>query len=278
MKNPNKQYQSLLSTVFNEGEFLQTRNHGCYSDVTGLQVRFNTTPLITLRKTAWKKALREMEWFMSGKQHCPEELMDWWSKQLSPGNTYVAGYSEQLRSYTSYIESFDQIGFVLDALRRHPNSRRIISTTWHPEEMYRITELNDNPNTPTCCHGTICQYFVRKGKLYLHTYQRSADLLLGVPHNWIQYWALLHYFAFHADLEVGGMTWTFGDAHVYDDPSHLDCVKALLEHDAPENLLEMRYVFSDEYDDKSVPIFKASDFSIVGEIPEPVTKIRPKLF
>lgn len=284
MKNPDKQYQNLLANVLACGEKIMTRNHGCYSDVSGLQVKFNSTPLITLRKTAWKKAMREMEWFMSGDTVCPKELLNWWGSQLNPYGSYYAGYGDQLRKYTSWdiknmhYETFDQIAFVLDALKNHPNSRRIITTTWHPEEMSRITEINNNPNTPSTCHGTLTQYFVRNNKLYMHSYQRSADLLLGVPHNWIQYWALLLYFAKHSNLEVGGMTWTFGDAHIYDDPTHVDCVKELLAHNVEDCNLEMIYNFCGMFEKNGVPIFKGSDFSIVGEIPLPVTNIKPKLF
>lgn len=280
----NEQYRGLLANVLDDGDVLETRNHSCYSYIDGLRAKFDSFPLVTIRRTVWKKALREMEWFMSGDALCPNELLDWWKGQLDPDGFYISGYGHQLRGYTSSNDYhdftvFDQIKFVFDALKNHPNSRRIITTTWHPEEMSRIVETNKNPQTPSTCHGTIVQYFVRNGALYLHTYQRSADLLLGVPHNWVQYWALLVYFSTHCDFKVGGMTWTFGDAHIYNDPSHLNCVKELLENKAEEHDLYLNYQYSGKKDHIGLPLFKASDFNLEGgDLPKPVTKIKPQLF
>ena len=276
--NVNNEYQWLLSTILNDGDRITTRNHNAISDISGIGASFDHFPLVTLRKTAWKKAIREMEWFMSGNSKCPDDLLDWWDGQLNPNGCYYFGYSTQFRDFTGWESYFDQVAFVLNALKKHHNSRRIIMTTWHSEEMAKITKANQNPNTPTCCHGTVIQFFVRNGKLSIHTYQRSADMLLGVPHNWVQYWALLLYFAYHSSLEVGKLVWTFGDAHIYDDPSHLDCVKEILKGQLSKDKPELIYKYSGEVDHVGLPAFKSCDFSIVGNIPKPVTTIKPKLF
>jgi thymidylate synthase len=272
-------YKNLLRTVFNDGEILETRNHSCISHTCGLQAAFSSFPLVTLRRTAWKKAIKEMEWFMSGETKCPDDLKDWWDSQLNPNGNYLDGYATQMRHYGP--NDFDQVGAILDALLSHPNSRRLVMTTWNPDDMYHITQTNQNPACPTSCHGTITQLFVRDNTLHMHTYQRSADMLLGVPHNWVQYWALLMYFAYHADLSVGDLIWTFGDAHIYDDPSHLDCAKAIYNSEDRYNSITptLKYEFSGGYDPLlKTPEFKASDFTITGFIPDPVTTLRPKLF
>lgn len=282
MNNTNKQYQKLLNTVFEEGELITTRNSEAYSHIGGLQVKFDSVPLVTIRKTAWKKALLEMEWFLSGDPKCPNELLDWWNGQLNPNGCYLRGYGEQLKKYTSgefmeygnrdlYCNDFDQINWLIDAIKHSPNSRRLIITTWHPEEMSTITEINENPNTPTTCHGTLTQFFVRNGQLHMNTTQRSCDLLLGCPHNWIQYWAFLMWLAYKTNLQVGTMTWTYGDAHIYAEESHILVSDIILKNqDFKQEPLEMIYKPTSES-------FKASDFTIKGVISEPVTKIRPKL-
>lgn len=283
--NQNQIYANLLRKVYHFGDKLSTRNHPVYSYVGGLQASFNSFPLITYRKTAWKKALLEMEWFLSGNPKCPEKLMDWWGTQLNPDKQYLGGYGEQLRKYSSHDgECFDQLSFVLKALREHPNSRRIITTTWNPADMSIITYLNENPLTPTTCHGTLTQFFVRNNRLNIHTYQRSADLLLGVPHNWVQYWALITFLAYHSKLEVGEMVWTFGDAHIYDHASHTSCVETILDNFSNEeyqNNFELKYNFSKQWEmvnDGVIPMFKAEDFEVVGNIPSPLLKTRPTLF
>jgi len=276
MSQANKKYVCILKEIINAGDVVTTRNHEVYSHVNLPNVTFTTTPLVTLRKTAWKKALREMEWFLSGKATCPDELLDWWDGQLDVENLLLNGYGQQLRHSiffnSEYYEhdNFDQVKFIQDALKNNPNSRRLLMTTWNPGEMANITKANNNPNTPTCCHSIIVQFFVRNGRLSMKSYQRSADMLLGVPHNWIQSWAMLLWFAHHAGLKVGSMTWMWGDAHIYNEQSHIDTAETMISFYTGMDEVKMVYTPTSEE-------FKASDFTIVGDIPDPIVNTRPKL-
>lgn len=277
MNSVNKTYSSLLVEILANGDKVTTRNSDVYSHFNLPNVTFNSPPLVTVRKTAWKKALREMEWFLSGDEKCPDELLDWWNGQLDWKGRLVDGYGQQLKSsnYFSHVSleccQFDQIKFIQDALKNNPNSRRLLMTTWNAGEMAHITETNDNPNTPTCCHSIIVQFFVRNGELSMKTYQRSADMLLGVPHNWIQSWAMLMWFAHHAGLKVGTMTWMWGDAHIYDEESHLKTARNIIDATYHQNVnIEMVYT-------PTTTEFKASDFEIVGVIPQPIVTTKPRL-
>ena len=239
----NKIYAALLKEIIKEGDEVTTRNSDVYSHFNLPNTTFTQAPLVTVRKTAWKKALREMEWFLSGDSKCPEELLDWWHGQLNEYGWLVDGYGEQLRysSYSDPDDAFDQVKFIQKALKENPNSRRLLMTVWNPGDMANITDSNDNPNTPTCCHSIVVQFFVRNGYLSMKTYQRSADMLLGVPHNWIQSWAMLMWFAHHAGLKVGSMTWMWGDAHIYKEESHLQTVSKILEAQAEDCPVELVY-------------------------------------
>lgn len=178
----NEIYTNLLKQIMMDGDVVNTRNSEVYSHFDLPNVTFTELPLITLRKTAWKKALREMEWFLSGHPQCPDELLDWWSGQLDKDNWLVDGYGMQFRrsSYRTHTgfengdNSFDQVKFIQEALKNNPNSRRLLMTTWNAGEMAHITETNNNPNTPTCCHSIVVQFFVRNGCLSMKTYQRSV--------------------------------------------------------------------------------------------------------
>ena len=273
----NEIYTTLLKQIMMDGDLVTTRNSEVYSHFTLPNVTITKLPLITLRKTAWKKALREMEWFLSGDSKCPEELLDWWKGQLAEGTHLIDGYGHQLRGSTFYDRRIadrnhiDQIEFIQEALKNNPNSRRLLMTTWNAGEMAYITETNNNPNTPTCCHSIVVQFFVRNGCLSMKTYQRSADMLLGVPHNWVQSWAMLMWFAHHAGLGVGSMTWMWGDAHIYRESSHLSTVSDLIAFELTQDPpLSMVYT-------PTTKDFKASDFTIQGTIPYPVITTRPKL-
>jgi len=278
-------YRYLLEYVSITGSRLQTRNAEALSSLCTNPVVFTKTPLVTLRKTAWKMALREMEWFMSGDSKCPEVLLPWWEKQLDKtGHYYLCGYGQQYREFryedaNRNLNEFDQIAFLLDSLQNHPYSRRHILTAWNPGEMAYITEVNENPKTPTTCHSTMIQFFVREGQLHAKHYQRSADLLLGVPHNWIQHWALMLYLARNAGLTVGALRWDFGDAHIYADESHLTAVQEILSAKRhPESTARLCYNQTVRRDKFGTPEFLASDFSMAGDIPAPATTIKPKLF
>lgn len=280
-------YQQIVRQIHEEGDLIETRNALCKSCFDLDPIILTKTPLVTLRTTAWKKALRELEWFMSGEVKCPDELLDWWAGQLDEHGHYHRGYSEQLRwsrqQPSSYCikprTGFDQIRYILDGLKRNPNSRRLVMTTWNPWDMAYITELNNNQNTPSCCHATLIQYFVRSGYLHAYHYQRSADVLLGLPHNLIQHWALLLYFARHTGLEVGSLRYQLGDAHLYQHESHLEAIYQLIAlptHPELDNSFKLCY---NNFMDKAegVPIFRASDFVMEGEIPDPKLTIRPVL-
>lgn len=285
--NANLAYRNCLFAIDSEGDIKTTRNAITKYEINLPVLEFTETPLVGIRKTAWKKAIEEMEWFFSGSSLCPENLRDWWAGQLNENNHLIHGYPKQFR-FSSYFDkygkekTFDQIAFLYHGLINNINSRRLSITSWNPGEMAHITDTNDNILTPTCCHTIYDQFFLYKGKLVLKTLQRSADMLLGVPHNWIQKWAVLLYFAYHSGLEPGSLLYIFNDAHIYQEESHIETVKQILELPAYEvSKLERPILVYDpkniEFDSKGVPIFKVSDFRMEGTIPESLVSIRPKL-
>jgi thymidylate synthase len=297
-------YAFLLQDILRLNNVVETRNHSCYCNPFLDNVTFDSLPLITVRKTAWKLALTEMEWFMSGNSKCPEKLAKWWAGQLNPDGHYFDGYSYQFRSFSyawdtqtgyamgSPLGEFDQIAYILDGLKNHQHSRRLVMTSWNTGEMANITKTNNNPQTPSCCHSTVLQFFVVNGELHIKHYARSQDMLLGFQANIVQYWALLTYFAFHANLKVGLLTWVFGDAHIYNEESHLEAAKEIIDFGNlnirdyacglarfpdPKIELKLVYNYSGELDSFGTPRFAAADFTIEGEIPKPTILTKPKL-
>lgn len=279
----NGTYKHALNYILDKGDELETRNHNVISSFNLHNCYFAKTPLVTTRKTAYKKAIREMEWFLSGRSACPSELLDWWDGQLNSNNELLDGYPTQFRHSiycddTGNVRLFDQVKFILEGLKNNPNSRRLVISLWNPGEMANMTVTNGNASTPTVCHSVLMQFFVRQGKLFIKSYQRSADMLLGVPHNWIQSWAMLLYFAYHSKLQVGGLIWMFGDAHIYLEDSHKETAKAIIAANIDYNVPELIYEPIDiELSDNSIPLFKAKDFRLSGKVPEPKVLTRPKL-
>lgn len=65
------------------------------------------------------------------------------------------------------------------------------------------------------------------GKLHSYVHQRSADVPLGLPFNITQYALLLSMFAASCGYEVGTMSWSIMDAHIY--VNQLDGIKKQLK-------------------------------------------------
>lgn len=116
-------------------------------------------------------------------------------------------------------EGVDQIEWVINEIKTNPNSRRMIVTGWNPHEI-------DNVDLPPC--HTLFQFFVEDGKLSCQLYQRSADILLGVPFNIASYALLTHLIAAECGLGVGEFVWTGGDIHVYSN--QLDGLKEIVNN------------------------------------------------
>lgn len=110
----------------------------------------------------------------------------------------------------SYL-TFDQLDFVVDALRnknniRGPESRRLIVQAWHPS--------NAQVSTLPPCHYSYL-FNVQDDAVNLHLTQRSADIALGVPFNIAAYSLLLKLVSQQTQHNVGHFNHTLVDAHIY---------------------------------------------------------------
>jgi len=219
-------------------------------------VTFTQTPLVTVRRTAWKNALREFEWFLSGSNNINDldkKVHSWWKPWADNDGFIPNNYSRQLRNFFGISNSVDQVEYMIDTLTNDPGSRRNVITTWNTADML-------DANTPiTNCHGTVIQAFVEPSNdsVHLTMYQRSCDMVLGVPHNWIQYWALMLYLSHRSGRKPGTFTWIGGDCHVY--PNHEPDVKEMANKLNPK---KGTYEIPNLIYKPTSKKFKADDFSL----------------
>ena len=219
-----KQYLDLLNRILTEGVKKEDRTGTGTISIFGNQMRFNLEdgfPLLTTKKLHLKSIIYELLWFLKGDtnvRYLQEHGVRIWNEWADENGDLGPVYGHQWRSWPDYDGgTIDQIQQVLDLIRHHPDSRRMIVSAWN------VAEVNKMALPP--CH-TMFQFYVADGKLSLQLYQRSADTFLGVPFNIASYALLLMMMAQVTGLKPGEFIHTTGDTHLY--LNHLEQAKLQL--------------------------------------------------
>ena len=199
-------------------------------------------------------------WFLKGDTNIKfltDHNVHIWDEWADENGDLGYVYGKQWRSWEATDgRVIDQISQVVDLIKNHPNSRRILVTAWNPAEI-------DKMALPPC--HCLFQFYVADGKLSCQLYQRSADTFLGVPFNIASYALLTMMLAQVCGLEPGEFIHTTGDTHIY--LNHLDQVNEQLLRE-PRPLPKMII----NPDVKSIFDFKYEDFKLEGYDPYPAIK------
>lgn len=257
-------YLQLLNRILTEGATKTDRTGTGTMSVFGNQMRFDLAdgfPLLTTKKLHFKSIIHELLWFLAGDtnvRYLQENGVRIWN-EWADSETGELGpvYGHQWRSWPDYKGgTIDQIAQVVDLIKHHPDSRRMLVTAWNPAEI-------DQMALPPC--HCLFQFYVADGRLSLQLYQRSADTFLGVPFNIASYALLLQMMAQVCGLEVGEFIHTTGDTHLY--LNHLEQAKLQLSR-TPRSLPKMEI----NPDVKSIFDFRYEDFQLTGYDPYPHIK------
>lgn len=255
-----KQYLDLLNRIMTEGIEKTDRTGTGTKSVFGHQMRFHLDdgfPLLTTKKLHLKSIIYELLWFLQGDtnvKYLQEHGVRIWNEWADENGELGPVYGHQWRSWPDYQGgTIDQIQKVLDLIKNHPDSRRMIVSAWNVAEVEKMA-------LPPC--HTMFQFYVADGRLSLQLYQRSADTFLGVPFNIASYALLLMMMAQVTGLKPGDFIHTTGDTHLY--LNHMEQVKLQLTR-TPRPLPTMRI----NPDVKSLFDFRYEDFSLENYDPYP---------
>ena len=211
-------YLDLLEHVLERGTVKADRTGTGTRSVFGWQMRFDLAqgfPLVTTKKLHLRSIIHELLWFLRGDTnigYLKEHNVSIWDEWADANGDLGPVYGKQWRSWAGADgRTFDQIAWVVEEIRRNPDSRRLIVSAWN------VAELEQMALMP--CHS-LFQFYVADGKLSCQLYQRSGDIFLGVPFNIASYALLTHMVAQVCGLEVGDFVHTLGDAHLY--ANHLE--------------------------------------------------------
>ena len=258
-----KQYLDLLREIRDNGVTKTDRTGVGTKSIFGHQMRFNLQdgfPLLTTKKVFLKGIIYELLWFLKGDTNIKfltDNNVHIWDEWADENGDLGYVYGKQWRSWEATDgRVIDQISQVVDLIKNHPDSRRILVSAWNPAEI-------DKMALPPC--HCLFQFYVADGKLSCQLYQRSADTFLGVPFNIASYALLTMMLAQVCGLEPGEFIHTTGDTHIY--LNHLDQVNEQLSRE-PRPLPKMII----NPDVKSIFDFKYEDFKLEGYDPYPTIK------
>ena len=258
-----KAYLDLLRDVIEHGSDKADRTGTGTRSVFGRQMRFDLRdgfPLVTTKKLHLRSIVHELLWFLKGETNVAylrDHKVSIWDEWADADGELGPVYGKQWRRWaTADGREIDQIRWVIDEIRRNPDSRRLIVSAWN------VADLPDMALMP--CH-TMFQFYVTDGRLSCQLYQRSGDLFLGVPFNIASYALLTHMVAQACDLGVGDFVHTLGDAHIY--ANHFDQVREQLSRD-PRPLPTLRL----NPEVKDLFGFAYDDIAIDGYDPHPAIK------
>lgn len=258
-----KQYHDLLKHVLANGVTKEDRTGTGTKSVFGYQMRFDLNegfPLLTTKKVHLKSIIHELLWFLKGETNVAylhEHKVTIWDEWMDENGNLGPIYGYQWRSWRGPDgKVVDQIGELIDTIRKNPDSRRLIVSAWNPGELHLMA-------LPPC--HVLFQFYVADGKLSCQLYQRSADIFLGVPFNIASYALLTMMIAQVTGLKPGEFIHTFGDAHIYQN--HMEQVNLQLSRDfRPLPVMNINPEVKDIFG------FRYEDFALTGYDPHPAIK------
>jgi len=293
MRHPEYQYLDLMEQVLERGDKRVDRTGVGTRSLFGSMLRFDlsdgTVPILTTKRVYWKTAVKEMLWFLTGGTNIQPLLRenvriwsDWplasyrkatgedisqdvFEQRVLDDDDFAARWGELGPVYGKQWRRWmgddgrehDQIDTLITTLRENPSSRRMLFHGWN------VAELEGMALPP--CH-MVYQYHVSSdGKLNCLLLQRSVDLFLGAPFNFVGAVSLQLMLAQQAGLTPGEFVWVGGDTHLY--LNHFDQAHELLTRKPrpfPQMKLSRQAASIDDY--------KIEDFVVEGYEPHDAIK------
>jgi len=185
MNKLDKQYQSLLQDILDNGVEKKDRTNTGTISVFGRQIRHKMSegfPLLTTKKMAWKTMVTELIWFLRGDtnikylvdNNCNIWNGDAFKNYINKTNEYKGNwpdtieefinkiktddefakkwgelgpiYGKQWRLWNTNSVSIDQIQDLIGELKTNPDSRRLMVSAWNVGEL-------DQMVLPPCHYG-----------------------------------------------------------------------------------------------------------------------------
>lgn len=250
-RTPDNQYRNLILTILDKGIEKNVIHGESALTYNGYDMRFkmdNGFPVISERKITKKifgGGIGEHIGFLHGATTL-EELMsygmpdifwkDWVTARkcadfgLEEGNLGPASYGAAWAKFPMPDGStFDQITNQIWLMKQYPFLRTFVITPWIPY-------WTNRPNRKVVvapCHGWLFITLYPEHRMFnVQHVQRSADVLVGLPINFIHYATFGTMLAHELGYQFNELIYTIVDAHIY--KSQIPFAEALLQKTVPE--------------------------------------------
>lgn len=242
MRSQEYKYFDVINNILTQGNTRSDRTETGTISIFGTKIEFDISdgiPLMTTRRISFKTIVEELLWFCRGDtdakllqekniniwnantsrtfldnrnlQHYPEGVLGpgyGWAWRFY-GAPYDIKYADT-RNIIQHPGGFDQLAHVVHLLQTDPFSRRIVLSSWNPNDLDKIALLP--------CH-THLQFYVQEinGVKYLSCMfnMRSSDLLLAATFNIVSYSVLTYILAAKCNMRPHKIIYVAGDTHIY---------------------------------------------------------------
>lgn len=232
MSKADEEYAKMVSAVLGLGKPRGDRTGTGTISLFSYQMIFDMSdgfPLLTTKDMTegFKHIVAEMLWLLKGSTNA-NELADMgfgiWRKWAETDGELGPVYGHQWRAFNGHHsvaigneQGADQIEWVINELKTNPESRRMVVSSWNPNQLSSMA-------LPPC-HWAF-ELYVDDRKLNMKLHQRSCDVFLGVPYNIAEYALLLHMLSAVTGYTAGVLIHDMTNVHIY--ANHIDQMKKQL--------------------------------------------------
>lgn len=220
-------YFELIDKILKEGVYTQNR-----TGVPTYQIPFYTMefdlqdefPILTTKKVAFKTAALEFLWIYqqqtSDIRWLQERGIKIWDKwQIDEDGIYRKGPSGDIyfgiqyaftagKTYGALIRDTEAVQNVIYKVKNIPTDRRIMIDLWNQEDFSKAV-------LPPCVFNH--QFSVNGKYLNMVTNQRSCDVPVGVPFDFVQAALLLSTIAHCTGYKPGKILYVMTNVHIYEN-------------------------------------------------------------
>ena len=220
-------YLSLVRNVYESPQFEASPRGQKVKEIIGASFTIlnprDRIPYVAGRKFSVTYMVAELLWYLSAndKTEWISKYSSFWKDISDDGITANSAYGARLFKPHSKIAQgrLDQWAYVVDELKKDPDSRRAIMHIRVPDDS--VDAKLDVPCT------LALQFFIRDGKLHQVVNMRSSDVIFGIAYDIPAFTVFQEILANELGVELGTYTHTSNSLHIYE--RHFDMAEKILK-------------------------------------------------